>query len=131
MLAGLLIQIAGCEIKCVIWVQSRIMAIGWNRRVTEFSDSDAAVGPGGAFSKDWDLRHKEDISSAAVRVPQVSITTSGSPAGVTFRTTFFHFIYINIKSCFHNRNFLIYADDFKVFSELTCSHDCEETYRTI
>lgn len=37
------------EVQAVIWVKSRIMAIGWNRRVTEFADTGEAVGPGGAF----------------------------------------------------------------------------------
>ncbi|CAH1154332.1 unnamed protein product [Phaedon cochleariae] len=64
------------EVQSVIWVKSRIMAIGWNRRVTEFADAGEAVGPGGAFSKNWDLRHTEDISAAAVRVPETLATTS-------------------------------------------------------
>lgn len=37
------------EIQSVIWVKNRIMAIGWNRRVTEFADTGEAVGPEGAF----------------------------------------------------------------------------------
>lgn len=37
------------EVQSVIWVKSRIMAIGWNRRVTEFADTGEAIGPGGAF----------------------------------------------------------------------------------
>ncbi|KAG5863407.1 hypothetical protein JTB14_010170 [Gonioctena quinquepunctata] len=64
------------EVQSVIWVKRRIMAIGWNRRVTEFADTGEAVGPGGAFSKNWDLRHSEDISSAAVRVPETLATSS-------------------------------------------------------
>lgn len=52
------------------------MAVGWNRRVTEFADGTAAVGPGGVFCKNWDLRHKEDISSAVVRVPQSLATAT-------------------------------------------------------
>lgn len=37
------------EVQEVIWVKNRIMAIGWNRRVTEFADTGEAIGPGGAF----------------------------------------------------------------------------------
>lgn len=37
------------EVQAVIWVKGRILAIGWNRRVTEFADTGEAVGPGGAF----------------------------------------------------------------------------------
>ncbi|XP_060529171.1 WD repeat-containing protein on Y chromosome [Cylas formicarius] len=67
---------AWCEVKCVIWVKSRILAMGWNRRVTEFADTGEAVGPEGAFSKNWDLRHSEDISSGAVTVPETLATSS-------------------------------------------------------
>lgn len=37
------------EIKSVIWVNNRIMATGWNRRIIEFADTGEAVGPGGAY----------------------------------------------------------------------------------
>lgn len=65
-----------CEVQCVIWVKSRIMAMGWNKRVTEFADTGEAIGPEGAFSKNWDLRHSEDISAGAVRVPETLATSS-------------------------------------------------------
>ncbi|XP_050294962.1 WD repeat-containing protein on Y chromosome-like [Anthonomus grandis grandis] len=65
-----------CEVQSVIWVNNRILAMGWNKRVTEFADTGEAVGPEGAFSKNWDLRHSEDISAAAVRVPESLATTS-------------------------------------------------------
>ncbi|XP_045473600.1 WD repeat-containing protein on Y chromosome-like [Harmonia axyridis] len=67
---------SGQEITSVVWVKGRMMAVGWNRRVTEFADGTAAVGPGGVFCKNWDLRHKEDISSAVVRVPQSLATAT-------------------------------------------------------
>lgn len=38
-----------CEVQCVIWVKNRILAMGWNKRVTEFADTGEAVGPEGAF----------------------------------------------------------------------------------
>ncbi|KAH1000024.1 hypothetical protein HUJ04_001903 [Dendroctonus ponderosae] len=65
-----------CEVQCVIWVNSRIMAMGWNKRVTEFADTGEAIGPEGAYSKNWDLRHSEDISAGAVRVPETLATSS-------------------------------------------------------
>ncbi|KAH0822280.1 hypothetical protein GEV33_000511 [Tenebrio molitor] len=63
-----------CEVKCIIWVKNRILVMGWNRRVTEFGDSGDIVGVGGQFYKNWDLRHGEDISAAAVRIPQTIVT---------------------------------------------------------
>lgn len=63
-----------CEIKRINWVNNRILVMGWNRRVTEFGDSTELIGTSGKFSKHWDLRHTEDISSAAVRVPQTIVT---------------------------------------------------------
>lgn len=62
------------EIKCIIWVKHRILVMGWNRRVTEFGDSGEVVATGGQFCKNWDLRHTEDISTAAVRIPQTIVT---------------------------------------------------------
>lgn len=64
------------EVKCIIWVNNRILAMGWNRRVTEFGDSGDVLGSGGQFYKNWDLRHKEDISAAAVRIPQTIVTST-------------------------------------------------------
>ncbi|KAL1498296.1 hypothetical protein ABEB36_009115 [Hypothenemus hampei] len=65
-----------CEVQCVIWVKRRILAMGWNKRVTEFADTGEAVGPEGAFSKKWDLRHTEDISAGAVRISETLATSS-------------------------------------------------------
>lgn len=65
---------ANCEIKRINWINNRILVMGWNRRVTEFADSDEFVGTSGKFSKNWDLRHTEDISAAAVRFPQTIVT---------------------------------------------------------
>ncbi|XP_056644787.1 WD repeat-containing protein on Y chromosome [Diorhabda sublineata] len=57
------------EIQSVIWVKGRIMAIGWNRRITEFADTYT-------FSKNWDLQHSEDVSCAVVRIPEAIATSS-------------------------------------------------------
>ena len=65
-----------CEVTGVVWVKGRILAIGWNRHVTEFADSDVAAGPGGSFSKHWDTNHTEDVLCVAARVPQTLVTSS-------------------------------------------------------
>lgn len=67
---------ANCEITSIVWVKGRILAIGWNRHVTEFLESGAAVGVGGAFSKDWDTKHSEDVFCAVARIPQTMVTGS-------------------------------------------------------
>lgn len=56
-----------CEVTSLIWIKGRILAAGWNKHITEFNDTGIAIGPGGAFSKNWDTRHKSDILCAAVR----------------------------------------------------------------
>ncbi|KAF2880421.1 hypothetical protein ILUMI_25755 [Ignelater luminosus] len=66
----------GCEITSVVWIQGRILAIGWNRHITEFADSGGAAGPGGAFAKPWDTRHTEDVLCAAARIPQTLATST-------------------------------------------------------
>lgn len=66
----------GCEVTSLIWIKGRILAIGWNRQVTEFNDTGVAIGPGGAYSKNWDKRHDEDVLSCAVRVPQTLATST-------------------------------------------------------
>lgn len=45
-----------CEVQCVIWVKNRILAMGWNKRVTEFADTGEAVGPEGAFRYEVELQ---------------------------------------------------------------------------
>lgn len=67
---------AGCEVTSVIWVKGRILAVGWNRHVTEFADSGGAAGPGGAFSKPWETCHTDDILCAAARIPQTLATAT-------------------------------------------------------
>ncbi|KAI4460577.1 wd40 repeat domain 95 [Holotrichia oblita] len=67
-----------CEVTGVVWIKGRILAIGWNRHVTEFADSGGYAGPGGAFSKDWETNHTEDVLCATARVPQTLVTSSYS-----------------------------------------------------
>lgn len=64
------------EICQVFWIGNRVLATGWNRRITEFNSKGEAVGHGRHFSKNWDKRHTDDISSAAVRIPQTVVTAS-------------------------------------------------------
>ncbi|XP_017784579.1 PREDICTED: WD repeat-containing protein on Y chromosome [Nicrophorus vespilloides] len=65
-----------CEVTGVVWVNGRILAVGWNRHVTEFSDSGGAAGPGGAFSKPWSTRHSDDVLCASARIPQTLATST-------------------------------------------------------
>lgn len=67
-----------CAVTSVIWIKGRILAAGWNKHMTEFNDTGVAVGPGGAYSKNWDTRHDDDILSTAVRVPQTVVTSTFS-----------------------------------------------------
>lgn len=53
----------------------RILAIGWNRHVTEFSDTNEnELGKG----KLWDTCHSEDVLAAAAREPDTLATSSYS-----------------------------------------------------
>lgn len=64
-----------CEVTSVFWVKNRMLAVGWNRHVTEFADSgDSEYGRG----KEWDTCHMEDVLASAVRVPQTLVTSSYS-----------------------------------------------------
>ncbi|XP_063362976.1 WD repeat-containing protein on Y chromosome-like [Cydia amplana] len=59
-----------CEVTGVFWVEGRIMAIGWNRHVTEFEDTGTDTK-----GKSWETRHSEDVLAAAARMP-LSLATS-------------------------------------------------------
>lgn len=62
-----------CEVTAVFWVPGRMLAVGWNRHVTEFSDSgESEYGKG----KEWDICHSEDVMAAAKRAPQSLATSS-------------------------------------------------------
>jgi hypothetical protein len=53
-----------------VWDVRRILAVGWNRHVTEFEDSGTA-----ATGKGWETRHGDDVLAAAAR-PPLSLATS-------------------------------------------------------
>lgn len=48
----------------------RILAVGWNRHVTEFEDTGMA-----STGKSWETRHTDDVLAAAARSP-VSLATA-------------------------------------------------------
>ncbi|KAF5291198.1 hypothetical protein FQA39_LY14440 [Lamprigera yunnana] len=60
-----------CEVTSIVWMESRILVIGWNRHVTEFSDT-GGVGA----SKSWDTRHTEDVFCATANIPQTLATST-------------------------------------------------------
>ncbi|KAJ8932564.1 hypothetical protein NQ318_023097, partial [Aromia moschata] len=64
------------EIKSVIWVKNRLMAAGWNKHITEFADTRDITPIDGSESKNWSLRHTEDISATAVKVPETLVSSS-------------------------------------------------------
>lgn len=49
---------------------SRILAVGWNRHVTEFEDTGMAM-----TGKAWETRHSDDVLAAASR-PPISLATA-------------------------------------------------------
>ncbi|KAK5645470.1 hypothetical protein RI129_006770 [Pyrocoelia pectoralis] len=65
----------GCEVTSVIWIRGRILAVGWNRHVTEFADNGAAI-ESSSTGKSWDIRHSEDVFCASVRIPQTLATST-------------------------------------------------------
>lgn len=48
----------------------RILAVGWNKHVTEFEDTGTAT-----TGKAWETRHSDDVLAAAARMP-LSLATS-------------------------------------------------------
>ncbi|XP_063236121.1 WD repeat-containing protein on Y chromosome [Bacillus rossius redtenbacheri] len=64
---------SGQRVTGIIWLRSRILAMGWDRRVSEFEDS-AWVTRG----KTWARRHAGDVLCAAVSPPQALATASCS-----------------------------------------------------
>ncbi|XP_038214707.1 WD repeat-containing protein on Y chromosome [Zerene cesonia] len=60
-----------CEVTNCFWVEGRIMAVGWNRHVTEFEE-----GGTGRTGKAWETRHTDDVLAAAARHPITLATSS-------------------------------------------------------
>ncbi|XP_028169405.1 WD repeat-containing protein on Y chromosome [Ostrinia furnacalis] len=60
-----------CEVTNCFWVEGRILAVGWNRHVTEFEDTGTATS-----GKSWETRHTDDVLAAAARNPLALATAS-------------------------------------------------------
>ncbi|KAL1131812.1 hypothetical protein AAG570_011424 [Ranatra chinensis] len=60
-----------CCVTDIVWIPGRILAIGWNRHVTEWEDT-TKIGN----SKDWRSYHKEDILASVFCPPNTIATTS-------------------------------------------------------
>ncbi|GBP62119.1 WD repeat-containing protein on Y chromosome [Eumeta japonica] len=60
-----------CEVTNVFWVEGRILAIGWNRHITEFEDTSMAT-----TGKAWETRHTDDVLASAFRPPLSLVTSS-------------------------------------------------------
>ncbi|KAL4715396.1 hypothetical protein ACJJTC_015167 [Scirpophaga incertulas] len=63
-----------CEVTNCFWVDGRILAVGWNRHVTEWADSGATGGA--SRGKSWDTRHSDDVVAAAAHAPLALATAS-------------------------------------------------------
>lgn len=63
-----------CEVTQVFWFNERILAVGWNKHVIEFSDTEE--NELGNTGKMWDICHNEDVLAAAAHPPQSLITSS-------------------------------------------------------
>ncbi|XP_052739537.1 WD repeat-containing protein on Y chromosome-like isoform X1 [Bicyclus anynana] len=60
-----------CEVTNCFWVEGRILAVGWNRHVTEFEDTGTS-----SSGKAWETRHSDDVLAAAARTPLSLATAS-------------------------------------------------------
>ncbi|CAH0714096.1 unnamed protein product, partial [Brenthis ino] len=60
-----------CEVTNCFWVEGRILAVGWNRHVTEFEDTGT-----GESGKSWETRHSDDVLAAAARAPLTLATAT-------------------------------------------------------
>ncbi|XP_046383836.1 WD repeat-containing protein on Y chromosome [Ischnura elegans] len=94
-----------CEVTSVLWLQNRLLAVGWNRHITEFADLDSGepaldenrrgsigstwptiprcapkfIGSDLADvfdGKSWETRHTDDVVCAVANPPQAIATAS-------------------------------------------------------
>ncbi|KAH8263299.1 hypothetical protein KR044_006922, partial [Drosophila immigrans] len=63
------------EVTAVIWVVDRILAMGWDRQVTEFND---VVGREYGDPKKWSKFHTDDITCADVKLGEGVVTATYS-----------------------------------------------------
>lgn len=64
-----------CVVAAIVWLQLRILVMGENRVVAEFSDTQDV---GASNFKSWAARHKYDVMAAAARPPHTLVTGSYS-----------------------------------------------------
>lgn len=62
------------EVTAVFWVPDRILAVGWDRTVTEFAE--IGIETEYPHGKKWDVQHSEDILCAAISPQKVLATAS-------------------------------------------------------
>ncbi|XP_063708765.1 WD repeat-containing protein on Y chromosome [Culicoides brevitarsis] len=65
---------SGAEVTAVFWVTDRILAVGWDRRVTEFAE--VGIETEYPLGKQWDIQHSDDILCAAISCHKVLVTAS-------------------------------------------------------
>lgn len=70
-----------CEVTAVFWLPQRILAMGWNKHVTEFSD-ERDFQPN-VEDISWKSCHRDEILSAAISSPDC-LVTSGSNGDLLF-----------------------------------------------
>lgn len=62
------------EVTAVFWVPDRILAVGWDRIVTEFAE--VGIETEYPHGKQWDVQHSDDILCAAISSRKVLVTAS-------------------------------------------------------
>jgi len=63
-----------------MWVPTRILAVSWNKLITEWADSGADL-----YGKQWEARHTGDIMCAAVKPPDSLASASSNGELVLWR----------------------------------------------
>lgn len=64
----------GAEVTAVFWIPNRILAIAWDRTVTEFAEM--GIETEYPLGKQWDTQHCEDILCAAISSHKVLVSAS-------------------------------------------------------
>ncbi|XP_023288760.1 WD repeat-containing protein on Y chromosome, partial [Orussus abietinus] len=59
------------EVTSVVWLENRILCTGWDKRVTEFADTESGI-----HKKRWEMRHTDDVLCASVANSQTLATAS-------------------------------------------------------
>ena len=59
------------EITGLAWFENRILCVGWNRLITEITDTEI-----GTHKKCWEPIHSDSITCVSIRFPQALATAS-------------------------------------------------------